>query len=64
MTIFYQAYEISVESCDDLENCSRNVTFALMELSGSHYAAVCVEKDTSFRGETHSYNIKHKDLID
>ncbi|KAL0556543.1 hypothetical protein IC582_005057 [Cucumis melo] len=47
---YEEAYEISVESCDDLENCSRNVTFALMELSGSHYAAVCVEKDTSFRG--------------
>ncbi|XP_031743729.1 uncharacterized protein LOC101203236 isoform X2 [Cucumis sativus] len=45
-----EAYEISVESCDDLENCSRSMTFALMELSGSHYAAVCMEKDTSFRG--------------
>ncbi|XP_038886366.1 L-aminoadipate-semialdehyde dehydrogenase-phosphopantetheinyl transferase-like isoform X3 [Benincasa hispida] len=46
----YEACEISVESCNDPENCSSNVTFALMELSGSHYAAVCMEKDTSFKG--------------
>lgn len=58
MTMFCQVYEISVESSNDPENCSSNVTFALMELSGSHYAAVCMEKDTSFRGETQFYNIK------
>lgn len=47
---YEEVYEISVESSNDPENCSSNVTFALMELSGSHYAAVCMEKDTSFRG--------------
>ncbi|XP_022960338.1 uncharacterized protein LOC111461092 isoform X2 [Cucurbita moschata] len=45
-----KAYEVSVEPRDDPENCSRNVTFALMELSGSHYVAVCMKKDANIRG--------------
>ncbi|XP_022150438.1 uncharacterized protein LOC111018594 isoform X2 [Momordica charantia] len=49
-----EASEISVESCDDPGNCSRDLTFALMELSGSHYAAVCLERDRNIRGEASS----------
>lgn len=45
-----EAHEISVESSDNLENDSSNVAFAMMELSGSHYAAVCMEKDANIRG--------------
>ena len=56
--MLYQAYEVSVEPRDDPENCSRNVTFALMELSGSHYVAVCMKKEANIRGEVHFYNIK------
>ncbi|XP_050227660.1 uncharacterized protein LOC126677197 [Mercurialis annua] len=36
--------EIMVESFDDPKKFSSNWQFALMELSGSHYASICVEK--------------------
>ncbi|KAK1563389.1 hypothetical protein Q3G72_026943 [Acer saccharum] len=45
-----EASEIVVES-DDPENLTSNWKFALLDLAGSHYAAICVEKDKSIGGE-------------
>ncbi|CAL5207409.1 unnamed protein product [Lathyrus oleraceus] len=39
--------EISAEPSGDLENLSSNWHFVLLELLGSHYAAVCIEKDST-----------------
>ncbi|KAL5837136.1 hypothetical protein ACOSQ3_014305 [Xanthoceras sorbifolium] len=44
------ASKIVVES-DDPENLTSNWEFALLDLAGSHYAAICVEKDKSTGGE-------------
>ncbi|XP_065855265.1 uncharacterized protein [Euphorbia lathyris] len=40
-----EASEITVESSDDPLNLSDIWQFALVELAGSHYAAICMEKD-------------------
>ncbi|CAK8571377.1 unnamed protein product [Lathyrus sativus] len=39
--------EISAELSSDLENLTSNWHFVLLELLGSHYAAVCIEKDNT-----------------
>ncbi|KEH42009.1 4'-phosphopantetheinyl transferase [Medicago truncatula] len=39
--------EITVEPSGDLKNLSSNWHFVLLELIGSHYAAVCIEKDNT-----------------
>ncbi|GAU25199.1 hypothetical protein TSUD_150980 [Trifolium subterraneum] len=39
--------EISVEPSGDLENLSSNWHFVLLELLGSHYASICIEKDST-----------------
>ncbi|KAL5834714.1 hypothetical protein ACOSQ4_014211 [Xanthoceras sorbifolium] len=44
------ASKIVVES-DDPENLTSNWEFALLDLAGSHYAAICVDKDKSTGGE-------------
>ncbi|KAH9738143.1 ACPS domain-containing protein [Citrus sinensis] len=46
-----EASEIVVESSDDPENLTRNWQFALLDLAGSHYAAICIEKENSAGGE-------------
>ncbi|XP_031278834.1 uncharacterized protein LOC116137287 [Pistacia vera] len=46
-TLDSEASEIVVESSDDPENLTSNWQFALLDLAGSHYAAICVEKDKS-----------------
>ncbi|CAL0318432.1 unnamed protein product [Lupinus luteus] len=40
-----KAPEIIVESSDDQKNLLGNWNFTLLELAGSHYAAVCIEQD-------------------
>ncbi|KAJ4831003.1 hypothetical protein Tsubulata_033193 [Turnera subulata] len=40
-----EAPEIIVKSLDDPENCTTHWRFALLELAGSHYTAICIEKD-------------------
>ena len=40
-----QASEIIVEFSDDQKNLTSNWQFALLELSGSHYASICKKKD-------------------
>ncbi|XVE96408.1 hypothetical protein REPUB_Repub02eG0219300 [Reevesia pubescens] len=47
-----KAFEVIVESSDDLVNLINNWKFGLLEVGGSHYAAICMEKDTVVRGET------------
>ncbi|XP_058771249.1 uncharacterized protein LOC131644707 [Vicia villosa] len=39
--------EIFAEPSGDLENLSSNWHFVLLELLGSHYAAICIEKDST-----------------
>ncbi|KAK2454744.1 4'-phosphopantetheinyl transferase superfamily [Trifolium repens] len=39
--------EITVDPSGDHNNLSSNYQFVLLELLGSHYAAVCVEKDST-----------------
>ncbi|KAL9428118.1 hypothetical protein AB3S75_030167 [Citrus x aurantiifolia] len=46
-----EASEIVVESSDDPENLTSNWQFALLDLAGSHYAAICMEKENSAGGE-------------
>ncbi|XP_027346566.1 uncharacterized protein LOC113858235 isoform X2 [Abrus precatorius] len=44
--------DITVEpSDDDLKNLSSNWQFVLLELAGSHYAAVCIEQDRMNTGK-------------
>ncbi|KAK4833880.1 hypothetical protein QYF36_012792 [Acer negundo] len=50
-TLSSEASEIVVESSDDPENLTSNWQFALLDMAGSHYAAICVEKDKSNRVE-------------
>ncbi|GLT94720.1 hypothetical protein SLE2022_124480 [Rubroshorea leprosula] len=45
-----KASEIIVESSDDPENLTNEWQFALLELTGSHYAAICMEKDKTVGG--------------
>ncbi|KAH7674820.1 Holo-[acyl-carrier-protein] synthase protein [Dioscorea alata] len=44
-TIQFRDNEITVEDSENSENLTSNWQFALFELDGSHYAAVCMEKD-------------------
>ncbi|XP_061374548.1 uncharacterized protein LOC133316788 [Gastrolobium bilobum] len=46
-----KAPEITVEASDDLKNLSSNWQFVLLELVGSHYAAVCIEQDSINAGK-------------
>ncbi|XP_052730379.1 uncharacterized protein LOC108326506 isoform X3 [Vigna angularis] len=41
-----KAHDITVETSDELKNPSSNWQFGLLELAGSHYAAVCIEQDS------------------
>ncbi|KAF8044126.1 hypothetical protein BT93_A2188 [Corymbia citriodora subsp. variegata] len=43
--------EIIVKSLEDVNSFSSNWQFALLELAGSHYAAICMEKDEAVEGE-------------
>lgn len=45
-----KASEITVKLPDDAEKCSSEWKFALLELAGYHYAAICVENDKTSRG--------------
>ncbi|CAJ1968807.1 unnamed protein product [Sphenostylis stenocarpa] len=44
--IISKAHDISVEPSDDLKNASSYWQFGLLDLAGSHYAAVCIEQDS------------------
>ncbi|KAA8516731.1 hypothetical protein F0562_016763 [Nyssa sinensis] len=46
-----EASEIVVESSDDPTNLTSNWEFTLLELAGSHYAAICTEKDNACEGK-------------
>ncbi|XP_057424101.1 uncharacterized protein LOC130717758 isoform X2 [Lotus japonicus] len=47
-----KAPEITVEPSDDnMKNLSSNWEFVLLDLAGSHYAAVCVEQDIMSAGQ-------------
>ncbi|KAA3465075.1 L-aminoadipate-semialdehyde dehydrogenase-phosphopantetheinyl transferase isoform X1 [Gossypium australe] len=46
-----EAFEVIVESSNDPGNLTNNCLFALLEVAGSHYAAICVENDEIVRGE-------------
>ncbi|WVY96713.1 hypothetical protein V8G54_028864 [Vigna mungo] len=41
-----KGHDITVETSDELKNSSSNWKFGLLELAGSHYAAVCIEQDS------------------
>ncbi|XP_022633879.1 uncharacterized protein LOC106755142 isoform X3 [Vigna radiata var. radiata] len=41
-----KGHDITVETSDELKNPSSNWQFGLLELAGSHYAAVCIEQDS------------------
>ncbi|KAM3743786.1 hypothetical protein ACB098_06G001400 [Castanea mollissima] len=40
-----EAFDVVVDSFDDPKNLTSNWQFALLELAGSHYAAICIEGD-------------------
>ncbi|KAM3695948.1 hypothetical protein ACJW31_06G001400 [Castanea mollissima] len=40
-----KAFDVVVDSFDDPKNLTSNWQFALLELAGSHYAAICIEGD-------------------
>ncbi|XP_039157926.1 L-aminoadipate-semialdehyde dehydrogenase-phosphopantetheinyl transferase isoform X3 [Eucalyptus grandis] len=42
--------EIIVKSLEHVNSVSSNWQFALLELAGSHYAAICMEKDEAVEG--------------
>ncbi|MCD7471167.1 hypothetical protein HAX54_011480 [Datura stramonium] len=46
------ASEISVDLLDDPSDLTCNWQFMLLELAGSHYAAICTEKDVTNEGNT------------
>ncbi|XP_043721630.1 uncharacterized protein LOC122669059 isoform X3 [Telopea speciosissima] len=46
-----EASEIVVEAFEDPENLTSNWQFTLFELAGTHYAAICKEKDNILNGE-------------
>ncbi|MFQ6669605.1 hypothetical protein Gotur_034792 [Gossypium turneri] len=46
-----EASEVIVELSNDPGNLTNNCLFALLEVAGSHYAAICVENDEIVRGE-------------
>ncbi|XP_050285456.1 uncharacterized protein LOC126725025 isoform X1 [Quercus robur] len=45
-----EAFDVVVDSFDDPKNLTSNWQFALIELAGSHYAAVCIEGDRTTEG--------------
>ncbi|XP_065619450.1 uncharacterized protein LOC111998430 isoform X2 [Quercus suber] len=45
-----EAFDVVVDSFDDPKNLTSNWQFALLELAGSHYAAVCIEGDRTTEG--------------
>ncbi|XP_015898629.3 uncharacterized protein LOC107432083 [Ziziphus jujuba] len=53
-----EASEIIVESFDDPGNITSNWQFALVELAGSHYAAICTEKAKIIEGRSSSVPMK------
>ncbi|XP_028096611.1 uncharacterized protein LOC114296508 [Camellia sinensis] len=46
-----EASEIVVDSFDDPANLTSNCQFALFELAGSHYAAICKENNSLAEGK-------------
>ncbi|KAJ1379837.1 4-phosphopantetheinyl transferase domain [Sesbania bispinosa] len=46
-----KAPEITVEPADDLKNLSSSWQCVLLELAGSHYAAICIEQDSIDAGK-------------
>ena len=44
--LYWKVPEITVEPSDDPRNLSGNWQFVLLELAGSHYAAICTEQDS------------------
>ncbi|XP_021647184.2 uncharacterized protein LOC110640257 isoform X2 [Hevea brasiliensis] len=47
--LVFEASEIMVESLNDPKSLTSSWQFALLELAGSHYAAICMEKDKSIK---------------
>nr|GLL46229.1 uncharacterized protein LOC109161070 isoform X2 [Ipomoea trifida] len=47
-----KAYEIAVDYLDSRHISTSNWQFALIELDGSHYAAICTRKDSATDGKT------------
>ncbi|KAF2296450.1 hypothetical protein GH714_038229 [Hevea brasiliensis] len=47
--LLFEASEIMVESLNDPKSLTSSWQFALLELVGSHYAAICMEKDKSIK---------------
>ncbi|KAH1227962.1 hypothetical protein GmHk_10G028067 [Glycine max] len=45
-----KAPDVTVEPSDDVKNPSSNWQFVVLELAGSHYAAVCIEQDGTDAG--------------
>ncbi|KAL0009622.1 hypothetical protein SO802_011124 [Lithocarpus litseifolius] len=45
-----EAFDVVVDSFDDPKNLTSNWQFALLELAGSHYAAICIEGDRTTEG--------------
>ncbi|KAL0000337.1 hypothetical protein SO802_014118 [Lithocarpus litseifolius] len=45
-----EAFDVVVDSFDDPKNLTSNWQFALLELAGSHYAAICIEGDRITEG--------------
>lgn len=54
LRFFYyaQVFDIVVDSFDDPKNLTNNWQFALLDLAGSHYAAICTKKDRTTGGES------------
>ncbi|XP_062160231.1 uncharacterized protein LOC133867469 [Alnus glutinosa] len=46
-----EVFDIVVDSFDDPKNLTNNWQFALLNLAGSHYAAICTEKDGTTGGK-------------
>ena len=46
-----RVFDIVVNSFDDPKNLTSNLQFALLELAGSHYAAICIEGDRTTGGD-------------
>ncbi|KZV14706.1 magnesium ion binding protein, partial [Dorcoceras hygrometricum] len=49
-----EASEISVDYFDDLSNHTSHWQFLLLELAGSHYAAICTEKHCATEGKRYT----------
>lgn len=43
--------EIIVETLEDPTNCDDDWKFSLLELAGSHYAAICTKRDRAVKGK-------------